>query len=225
MPRSGSTFDRFDTASPPPPRERQRRPSGPAHRVCRTAPREKMTEGGYKPDSVPFRAASIHLGLASPPGSCGQPGGLTHRSGMRGQTTLGLPIRPCSAWGLPCPPRHRRGGALLPHPFTLTPRSKPRAVYSLRHFPSRFRGLALPGMLSVRSPDFPLRDISSQRTPASFGLWHYISTWGCGGKPMTDNRDRRERKAISRQLSAVSFLTNIRYRWLHAWLPRLTAES
>jgi hypothetical protein len=31
-----------------------------------------------------------------------------------------LPIWSCSVWGLPCPRRYRRGGALLPHLFTLT---------------------------------------------------------------------------------------------------------
>ena len=48
------------------------------------------------------------------------PGTSPTRGGMRGQTTLGPPIRPCSAWGLPCPLRFQRSGALLPHPFTLT---------------------------------------------------------------------------------------------------------
>ena len=48
------------------------------------------------------------------------PGTSPTKGGLRGQTTLGPPIRPCSAWGLPCPLRLRRGGALLPHPFTLT---------------------------------------------------------------------------------------------------------
>ena len=32
------------------------------------------------------------------------------------------PIWSCSMWGLPCLPRYRRSGALLPHLFTLTPR-------------------------------------------------------------------------------------------------------
>ncbi len=76
------------------------------------------------------------------------PGASPTQGGMRGQTTLGPPIRPCSAWGLPCPLRFRRGGALLPHPFTLTP-GQPGAVYSLRHFPSRCHGRALPGMPPV----------------------------------------------------------------------------
>src|SRR3712207_8069657 len=34
------------------------------------------------------------------------------------------PIRPCSRWGLPCRPRCRVRGALLPHPFTLTPENR-----------------------------------------------------------------------------------------------------
>ena len=34
------------------------------------------------------------------------------------------PIRSCSRWGLPCRRRCRRRGALLPHPFTLTRRSR-----------------------------------------------------------------------------------------------------
>ena len=32
-----------------------------------------------------------------------------------------LPIWSCSVWGLPCPRHYCRGGALLPHLFTLTP--------------------------------------------------------------------------------------------------------
>jgi len=34
-----------------------------------------------------------------------------------------LPIWSCSVWGLPCLRRYRRSGALLPHHFTLTPRT------------------------------------------------------------------------------------------------------
>jgi len=111
----------------------------------RARERRKMAGGGCRPDSVPRRAASIHLGRALPRGSSSQPGDLTHTRWDAGTGTLGPPIRPCSAWGLPCPLRFRRGGALLPHPFTLTP-GLSGAVYSLRHFPSRCHGRALPGM-------------------------------------------------------------------------------
>lgn len=37
-----------------------------------------------------------------------------------------VPIRFCSRWGLPCRPRCRVRGALLPHLFTLTPPEKPK---------------------------------------------------------------------------------------------------
>ena len=87
-------------------------------------------------------AARYHVAQAANPGTSPTQGG------MRGQATLGPPIWPCSAWGLPCPLRFRRSGALLPHPFTLTP-GLSGAVYSLWHFPSRCRGRALPGMPSV----------------------------------------------------------------------------
>ena len=33
---------------------------------------------------------------------------------------IGVPIWSCSGWGLPCRPRYRERGALLPHLFTLT---------------------------------------------------------------------------------------------------------
>ncbi len=39
------------------------------------------------------------------------------RSHRAGNAT---PVWSCFGWGLPCPRRHRRGGALLPHRFTLT---------------------------------------------------------------------------------------------------------
>ena len=59
-----------------------------------------------------------------------------------------LPIWSCSVWGLPCPRHYCRGGALLPHLFTLTPplpagryvfcgtfrrASAPRLAKALRH--------------------------------------------------------------------------------------------
>jgi hypothetical protein len=44
-----------------------------------------MAGGGYRPDSVPRGAASIHLGRVSPHGSCSLPGNLTRQNGIRGQ--------------------------------------------------------------------------------------------------------------------------------------------
>jgi hypothetical protein len=43
--------------------------------------------------------------------------GRTHLEALNG--IHAVPIRSCSRWGLPCRPRCRRRGALLPHLFTL----------------------------------------------------------------------------------------------------------
>ena len=114
---------------------------------------QKMTRGGYRPDSVPRGAASIHLGRTLPCGSSSQPGNLTRRNGMRGQATLDPPIWPCSAWGLPCLLRFRRSGALLPHPFTLTPGRSGGGLLSAA------LSLALP-----RPGDYPACCLSGVRT-------------------------------------------------------------
>jgi hypothetical protein len=45
----------------------------------------------------------------------GAPG--RHAARLSGSGHAFLPIWSCSVWGLPCPRRYRRGGALLPHPF------------------------------------------------------------------------------------------------------------
>ena len=70
----------------------------------------------------PAGVAIIPLGPRSPSGSSSRPGDVPREAGGTG--ALHLPIWPCSAWGLPCPLRCRRGGALLPHRFTLTVRSR-----------------------------------------------------------------------------------------------------
>ena len=66
------------------------------------------------------------------------------------------PIRSCSRWGLPCRPRCRVRGGLLPHPFTLTPNAS-GAVCFLWHFPWGRPRRALPGTVFPWSPDFPPR--------------------------------------------------------------------
>ena len=87
----------------------------------RPSRREVRSEEAVGRILCPRRAAFIHLGRASPSGSSGLPGGGSRYLGKRGRTTLHPSTWPCSTWGLPCPARHRPGGALLPHPFTLTP--------------------------------------------------------------------------------------------------------
>ena len=66
------------------------------------------------------------------------------------------PIRSCSRWGLPCRPRHRGRGALLPHRFTLARRRcRVRAVCFLWHFPWGRPRRPLTGTVFPWSPDFP----------------------------------------------------------------------
>lgn len=96
-----------------------------------------------------------------------------------------LPIWSCSVWGLPCPRRYRRSGALLPHHFTLTPalefpqrraypasrptrvlrfqggppeRGVAEAVSFLWHWPSASFEAHIPDVIrhtALRSSDFP----------------------------------------------------------------------
>jgi len=61
-----------------------------------------------------LRAAAIYLGHALPRTSNGQPGPRMARAAPSD------PIWPFSRRGLPCAPRRRGAGALLPHHFTVT---------------------------------------------------------------------------------------------------------
>ncbi len=86
-----------------------------------------------KPGSVPARrqGTTIPLEPASPQASRGQPEG--QGGNAPAPTPCGAapapPIRPCSRWGLPCRPRCRGRGALLPHRFTLAARPQnPKAL-------------------------------------------------------------------------------------------------
>ena len=76
-----------------------------------------------------------------------------------------VPIRSCSRRGLPCGPRCRSPGALLPHPFTLTfPEGK--AVCSLWRCPWDRSRRVLPAASSSWSPDFPRRACTRRDRPA-----------------------------------------------------------
>ena len=69
----------------------------------------------------------------------------------------GVPIWPCSEWGLPCHACCQTRGALLPHHFTLTVRRNDPgglAVYFLWHFPWTHAPQALPGTLPCGARTF-----------------------------------------------------------------------
>ena len=115
-----------------------------------------------KPGSVhPLRDwATIPLGTPLPTCSSNQPG---RRAGTR---ACAAPIRSCSRWGLPCRPRHRARGALLPHPFTVaSPKRSPSALCGTfprvapggRYPPPSFRGArTFLDMTSMTRPPGPL---------------------------------------------------------------------
>ena len=80
-----------------------------------------------KPNSV-CRTSPAGRSFLWAPHYCGAqatyPEVVTHRAGTcSSRSQNSLPIWSCSVWGLPCPLHHCRGGALLPHLFTLTPAS------------------------------------------------------------------------------------------------------
>jgi hypothetical protein len=79
------------------------------------------------------------------------------KKSWRSRERRAAPIRFCSWWGLPCRPRYRVRGALLPHPFTLTAGLSPEAVYFLWHCPWGCPRRTLSGTTLPWSPDFPPR--------------------------------------------------------------------
>src|SRR5438093_13425143 len=89
-------------------------------------------------------------------------GGLERptRSHRAGHAT---PVWSCFGWGLPCPRRHRRGGALLPHRFTLTCF---QAVCFLLHFPASHLDWPLASTLPCEARTFLSRRRVAAPPPA-----------------------------------------------------------
>ena len=109
---------------------------------------------------------TIHLGRPLPDASRDRPGRRCGNASVGGlPARRAAPIWSCSRWGLPCRPRCRRRGALLPHPFTLASiRFRHRsAVCFLWHCPWGRPRRVLPGTVFPWSPDFP--------PPANVSKW------------------------------------------------------
>ena len=97
----------------------------------------------YGPASRHPDVAAIPLGRSLPTASSNQPGRPAWKPGLRrSRSAAVVPIRSCSRWGLPCRPRCRVRGALLPHPFTLTPGPSIRGRFA---FCGTFPGVAPAG--------------------------------------------------------------------------------
>jgi len=83
----------------------------------------------------------MYLGPALPPASSDLPGSRARRAASSS------PTWPCSGWGLPCRPRHRERGELLPRLFTLTGNQPRRYVFC-----GTFRGITPPGRYPAPCP-------------------------------------------------------------------------
>ena len=134
-----------------------------------------------------------------------------------------IPIRSCSRWGLPCRRRYRKRGALLPHPFTLTPhveRACPPAAWSgllsvalslgspppgvTRHRCSAEPGLSSTWQSTTRPPDPLTRPpysspIGLGRSRASRIIRHSAST-----SPSTSSGRKRRWKAMTAAIRSVT---------------------
>jgi len=125
-----------------------------------------MAGGGYRPDSVPRRVASIHLGRALPRGSSSQPGDLTHQ---RWDARTGNPRPPYLAllrMGFTVPPPFPEERCALTAPFHPYPRPNRGRSTLCGTFPRVAAAGRYPACRLSWSPDLPLKP-RFQRTPAS----------------------------------------------------------
>jgi hypothetical protein len=108
---------------------------------------------GCKPVSVPFRAAVIPLDQALLPGSSDLPESPTERAAP----PLLFGLAPRGVY--PANPDYSGRGALLPHLFTLAPRSNPRGRYVFCGTIRETRFERIPPAVSRHAalwrPDFP----------------------------------------------------------------------
>ena len=136
---------------------------------------------------------TIPLGRPLPDASRDLPGRRRRKRAWPAPVPCGIgrpaaPMRSCSRWGLPCRPRYRRRGALLPHPFTLAGEracgARP-AVCFLWHFPWGRPRRALPGTVFPWSPDFPPPHRSAgatARLSGPSGNWAAMTPGSTGGR-------------------------------------------
>ena len=122
------------------------------------------------------------------------------------------PIRSCSRWGLPCRPRCRGRGALLPHRFTLACCERPiargaisgspeLAVCFLWHFPWGRPRRPLAGTVFPWSPDFPPM---SRSNPAEQG--------GAGASAAVQPSGQGQMRVRRRQVNACLWINSLASR-------------
>jgi hypothetical protein len=176
-----------------------------AHRVLQGARRSVS-----RVLSRPKAGMAIHLGRSSPNASRDRPERRRGRPARQPRLTPSLPAAPtwsCSRWGLPCRPRYRRRGALLPHHFTLTAR---RFVISE---PGRARR-CVSVALSLRSPP---PGVTRHRASVEPGLSSpcnmqraAIRPSGMGSCGMAEPRCQRRHQNPRGAIASVRFSTGLK---------------
>jgi len=115
----------------------------------------KSAGGGYKPDSVPLRRRSFILAVRYRTAPATYPEVVPAEAGG-GDGRPSTPLFGLAPHGVYRAPSVTGEAVRSYRTLSPLPADVRRAVCSLRHFPSRCHGRGLPGMLPVRSPDFPL---------------------------------------------------------------------
>src|SRR5208282_3927797 len=98
------------------------RRAGGSNKLVAAGPVSRILSAGLLPQDGHSSGPRITAGLKRPTRRFDAPS----RHVLPGEPGRSLPIWSCSVWGLPCPLQYCRGGALLPHLFTLTSAFPPR---------------------------------------------------------------------------------------------------
>ena len=182
---------------------------------------------------------AIRLGRPLPDASRDLPGRQRGNApaGNSEESRPAAPIRSCSRWGLPCRPRRRGRGALLPHPFTLAGRAEAvPAVCFLWHFPWGRPRRPLTGTVLPWSPDFPLlagfppceERPSSRLARAIYRGWGRVTqSLLCSHQPWADRREPGQSATSSRPANSwavsssgtPSMRSGRKWRWNAAMAP------
>ena len=167
-----------------------------------------MREQACKPNSVPRRAGAVIIPLAPPllMGSSDLPESWPPALRDCGASRPSSPIWSCSVWGLPCPRYHYRGGALLPHLFTLTWPSTPASRGRTRRY--IFCGTFRIGGVRSGVPEIPLQPSLLASTPL-FGVRTFLSL-----APVTDPapRDSAQKRSSDHPACSRRFHDSLLWR-------------
>ena len=130
------------------------------------------------------------------------------------------PIRSCSRWGLPCRPRRRGRGALLPHPFTLAAGAEAAAaVCFLWHFPWGCPRRPLTGTVLPWSPDFPPPAGFPHRGRRPSGHLAQAIYRDCGPRTQSAISSRPARRSAVSSSATPSTRPGRKWRWKAATAP------